>query len=373
MGCVVPKGDQRDSRRTRAGGFDDIRSPQPKKGAAQGKKKHGGQKKKRKAGAQHGAAREAMPKAGPEKLPTPTRRKSRTKKRHVRFAPSQRGSVAPAPCLGELSAPPGPVYRGPGMCATDFAVHSVAEVVPLTATARRYRIALLKGCTDVPDFPACSHVSVKDPDSGQIRPYTPTRVGAGFFELVVESRYPGGVVSGHFARLSAGAPVLVKGPRVGEWEYMTCSAPCLLLLAGGTGVAPMYQVLRHLICWRDHAERGDDSRPRKALLLMSARTVPDLLIGAELDALRKRHPGWVDVHFFVTQHDPREPLRAPPGVSASVTAGRIDGAAVRRCLSASCIEVREAHCLHCGPEPFDEAMDAVLKELGVPEDRISCL
>jgi len=78
------------------------------------------------------------------------------------------------------------------------------------------------------------------------RPYTPTRCKNGMLELVVKL-YPNGVLSKHIFGLNPGDVLKVSKP-VGTFskQQELEQANTILLLAGGTGITPLYAVLRHL-------------------------------------------------------------------------------------------------------------------------------
>lgn len=263
---------------------------------------------------------------------------------------------------------PHALYAGPGMNADEFVPLPLLCVEPVSATARRYRIGLIDVCADVPHMPACSHVSISNgaANQPQVRSYTPSAYGRGWFELVVESRYEGGAVSGHVARLAAGDDVLVRGPRQGVWDLAACAAPTLLLLAGGTGVAPMLQILRQFAAV---VAAGTGSGPRRAVLLFSVRTTNDMLVERELRALTAAHADVIGVRVFVSQQ-PEEDVKA---ACTDATVGRIDVGAIRRCAGELSVDLTMAHCVVCGPPPFDGAMSDALESLEVADDRVSFL
>jgi len=78
------------------------------------------------------------------------------------------------------------------------------------------------------------------------RPYTPTRCKNGMLELVVKL-YPKGVLSQHIFGLNPGDLLKVSKP-VGTFakQPQLEQSNTILLLAGGTGITPLYSLLRHL-------------------------------------------------------------------------------------------------------------------------------
>jgi len=78
------------------------------------------------------------------------------------------------------------------------------------------------------------------------RPYTPIRCQNGVLELVVKV-YPKGVFSKHIFGLNPGEVLKISKP-VGIFSKQQAleKADTVLLLAGGTGITPLFSLLRHL-------------------------------------------------------------------------------------------------------------------------------
>lgn len=103
------------------------------------------------------------------------------------------------------------------------------------------------------------------------RPYTPVSSPdmQGAFELLIKS-YPTGRVSRYLHARQAGDKVLIKGP-FPKLPYRPNMTRRLLMLAGGTGLAPMVQVLHRVL----DAGSGDRT---EVTLLFGSRTRGDILM-----------------------------------------------------------------------------------------------
>ena len=123
------------------------------------------------------------------------------------------------------------------------------------------------------------------------------------------------------------------------------SAP-LLLVGGGTGIAPLRAVA---------LERLDRADAPQVVLLYSARTAEEFAFDEEFAALDRQ--GRLRVHLTVTRD---ERTAEWPGRS-----GRVDDA-----LLAAALPGRDAWCLVCGPAGFVGTVTATLEGLGVPAERI---
>lgn len=122
-------------------------------------------------------------------------------------------------------------------------------------------------------------------DAEHKRPYSPVRCEADRVDLVVKV-YADGIGSNYLRRLKSGDTITVKGP-TGKFDF----APVLErkvqqigMLAGGTGITPIYQLLRHIYDTKEIMPK-----PR-VHVLFSNRTAEDVLLREELEALAKTHP-----------------------------------------------------------------------------------
>ncbi|PGH18237.1 hypothetical protein AJ79_00576 [Helicocarpus griseus UAMH5409] len=199
--------------------------------------------------------------------------------------------------------------------------------------------------TDVLGLPIGQHIAIRADINGKsvARSYTPTSndVDKGRIELVIKV-YPGGLITNYLANLNVGDEVEIRGPK-GAMTYNNTYSKHILMIAGGTGITPMYQLIR-AIC-------SDDNDNTSVSLLYANNTEEDILLKEELDAFAAKCPQKFGVHYvlakaneswkggvgFITQEMIRE--HGPP-VSKDVKA------------------------LLCGPPPMINAMKKNLGALG---------
>jgi NAD(P)H-flavin reductase/hemoglobin-like flavoprotein len=112
----------------------------------------------------------------------------------------------------------------------------------------------------------------------------------GVLELHVKAR-DGGPVSTALVRLARVGDVLRLGPPVGHLALDTASDRDLLLVAGGTGLAPMKALVDQV------ARQGP---ARRVDLFVGARTEDAFYDRADLRRLEQEHP-WLTVHCAVSQ------------------------------------------------------------------------
>ncbi|KAJ7560391.1 hypothetical protein O6H91_04G127500 [Diphasiastrum complanatum] len=204
--------------------------------------------------------------------------------------------------------------------------------------------------TTILGLPIGQHISCLGKDAAGeevIKPYTPTTLDSdvGHFELVVKL-YPQGRMSYHFSQLKVGDTLACKGPK-GRFKYHPNQVRAYGMLAGGSGITPMFQVTRAIL------ENPKDET--KVYLIYANVTLNDILLKDELDGLAKNFPGRLHV-FFV--------LNAPP-VNWSGGVGFVS----QDMIKANCpAPAQDIQILRCGPPPMNKAMASHLDALGYTKD-----
>ncbi|XP_073305218.1 NADH--cytochrome b5 reductase 1-like [Primulina huaijiensis] len=200
--------------------------------------------------------------------------------------------------------------------------------------------------TSVMGLPIGKHISCRGKDSqGEevIKPYTPTTLDSdvGYFELVIKM-YPQGRMSHHFREMREGDYLSVKGPK-GRFNYKPGQVRAFGMLAGGSGLTPMFQVTRAIL------ENPTDRT--KVHLIYANVTLEDILLKDKLDSLAKNYPDSFKVYYVLNQ--PPEEWNGGVGFVSK--------------------EMIQAHCpapasdiqiLRCGPPPMNKAMAGHLDALG---------
>ncbi|KGN59392.1 NADH--cytochrome b5 reductase 1 isoform X1 [Cucumis sativus] len=195
-------------------------------------------------------------------------------------------------------------------------------------------------------LPIGQHLSCRGKDSqGEevIKSYTPTTLDSdvGYFELVIKM-YPQGRMSHHFREMRLGESLAVKGPK-GRFKYQPGQVSAFGMLAGGSGITPMYQVSRAIL------ENPDDKT--KVHLIYANVTLEDILLKEELDLLAKRYPDRFKIYYVLNQ---------PP----EVWDGGV-GFVSKEMIKAHCpAPAADIKILRCGPPPMNKAMGEHLDALG---------
>ncbi|KAJ3078214.1 hypothetical protein HK102_004644 [Quaeritorhiza haematococci] len=169
----------------------------------------------------------------------------------------------------------------------EFRPFTLKEIIPLTPTTSLFRFAASLPAAESNMIPVPSYVVVKD-DSCQIaRAYTPVMYGRYEFDLVVR-RYEEGSVSRFLHGLRTGERVEMRGP-VLSFPYQAGMADEIGMIAGGTGITPMYQLIKHIL-------RNPDD-PTRLTLVYANRTEDEIILRNELELLARTHPDRLRIHY----------------------------------------------------------------------------
>ena len=147
----------------------------------------------------------------------------------------------------------------------------------------------------VSNFPKSFCVMVgRDNEPFAFKPYTPIDINNDHMDLLVKG-YPGGRVSSDLFGLKEGESVLIRGPRDKlEIDRILANKKRLIAFAGGTGIAPIYQVIKFL----NTANLGVD----EIVLFYSNKTVEDILLKDELEALTSKLPAFKILNVIESEH-----------------------------------------------------------------------
>jgi cytochrome-b5 reductase len=138
---------------------------------------------------------------------------------------------------------------------------------------------------DVVGIPIGQHVAIKANVDGQpiSRSYTPisNNLDRGRMELLIKCYPDGKLTSKYLANLETGDEVFFRGPK-GAMKYSPGMCKKIGMIAGGTGITPMYQLIR-AIC-----EHETDTT--EISLVYANRTEEDILLRKELEAFARKYP-----------------------------------------------------------------------------------
>lgn len=170
----------------------------------------------------------------------------------------------------------------------------VAENKQLSHNVHRITFSLPKE-DSILGLPTGQHIAIRADINGKSveRSYTPISNDSDPGRIVVVFKiYPGGVISNYLAGLEKGDLVEIRGPK-GAMTYKKGLTKRIGMIGGGTGITPMYQLIR-AIC-------EDNEDPTTVDLLFANNTEEDILLRDELEGWAKRFPSKFTVNHVLTR------------------------------------------------------------------------
>ncbi|KAL1627705.1 NADH-cytochrome b5 reductase [Neofusicoccum ribis] len=233
-----------------------------------------------------------------------------------------------------------------------FQEFELTEKTVLSHNTAIYRFALPRP-TDILGLPIGQHISIAATIEGQpkevVRSYTPisSDEDRGHVDLLIKS-YPTGNISKYVAGLSVGQSIKVRGPK-GAMVYTPNMVRHFGMIAGGTGITPMLQIIKAINRGRAHGDRTEVD------LLFANVNPEDILLREDLDALAAKDPGF-RVHYVLNN--------PPEGWTGGV--GFVTADMIKAKLPAAAKDVK---VLICGPPPMVSAMKKAAESLGYDKAR----
>jgi len=182
----------------------------------------------------------------------------------------------------------------------------------LLTSKHRYRFALPRP-TDILGLPIGQHIQLSAEISGKeiMRSYTPTSSDddLGHFDLMIKvtfnstfcctcshgpQAYEKGNISRYVSLLKIGDHIRVKGPK-GQFKYSPTLSREIGMIAGGTGITPMLQIIRAAL-------KNPQDNTRLSLIYANV-NYEDILLKKELDELADKYSSRFKV-FYVLNYAP---------------------------------------------------------------------
>jgi cytochrome-b5 reductase len=216
-----------------------------------------------------------------------------------------RTSSAPASPLA--AAPAKPAFTGGDQ---GFVSLKLAEVENVNHNTKRFRFELPEGDM-VSGLHVASAILTKytgpQDEKATLRPYTPIsdEDEKGYIDLLVK-QYKGGPMSTHIHNMTPGQQLDFKGP-LPKYPWSENKHDHIALVAGGTGITPMYQLCRAIF--------KNPNDKTKVTLVFGNVTEEDILLKKEFEELENTYPqrfrafyvldkpaeGWVGNTGYVTK------------------------------------------------------------------------
>eukprot|EP01024_Parvocaulis_polyphysoides_P026157 TRINITY_DN23869_c0_g1_i5.p1 TRINITY_DN23869_c0_g1~~TRINITY_DN23869_c0_g1_i5.p1 ORF type:complete len:276 (+),score=23.82 TRINITY_DN23869_c0_g1_i5:50-877(+) len=235
----------------------------------------------------------------------------------------------------------------------EFQPLTLIDKKQLSHNSYRFRFILPK-----PDMrlglPIGQHISFmyNDSTSGKVvmRSYTPVTDDRtiGYVDFVIKV-YPQGQMSVYVNNLNIGEVLLMRGPK-GKFTYKPNMKRHFGMLAGGTGITPMYQIAQAIL--------SNPKDKTKISLIFGNVTVDDILLKDELEQMALEHPDQFSVHFIVDKQ---------PEGEWNGSVGYITADMIKQYCPAPASDIM---VLRCGPLGMVKAMGNILTELGYQENML---
>ncbi|KAK7425384.1 NADH-cytochrome b5 reductase [Neonectria magnoliae] len=236
-----------------------------------------------------------------------------------------------------------------------FQEFELEEKTVISHNVAIYRFKL-ENPSSILGLPIGQHISIgaklPQPDGTTkeiVRSYTPVSGDhqPGYFDVLIKS-YPQGNISKYMASLVVGQTIRVRGPK-GAFTYTPNMVRHFGMIAGGTGITPMLQVMRAIV-------RGRAAGDKTEVDLIFANVTPqDILLKEDLDALATKDAG-IRVHYVLD--------KPPEGWTGGV--GYVTADMITKWLPKPADDVK---ILLCGPPPMVSGLKKSAESLGFKKAR----
>ncbi|KAI5149228.1 cytochrome-b5 reductase [Enteropsectra breve] len=163
-----------------------------------------------------------------------------------------------------------------------FRVFKIAEIKHTTADTMHFTFVTEE---ELAELVVSSCVMIQA-ENGCVRPYTPIRTFSNGFELLIKI-YKDGVMTQWLSRKKVGDTILINA-YITTKPFLNNEHVNILMVAGGTGITPMYQILQHAFSCNKNIS--------KFTLLNFNKTENDILLKEELIGFPN-----VDTRFILTR------------------------------------------------------------------------
>lgn len=196
-----------------------------------------------------------------------------------------------------------------------------------------------------------------------IRPYTPVsdEDERGHMDLIVK-KYDGGPMSTHLHNMEPGQRLDIKGP-IPKYPWEANKHDHIALIAGGTGITPMYQLCRQI--FKNPADKT------KVTLLFGNVKEEDILLKKEFEDLEQQFPQRFRA-FYVLDNPPDGWKQGKGFISKDLIKTTVPGPSEENVKVFVCGPPGLYKAIS-GPKksPADQGeLDGILKELGYTKEQV---
>jgi len=231
-----------------------------------------------------------------------------------------------------------PSPNGPALSPTEFRSFPLINVYDESPDSKVLRFAFPEADMELGmNLCSCLVLKFTDDDGKEVvRPYTPiSRVHQwGYFEVLVKN-YKESKMGNHLHKMKLGQTIEAKGP-FEKFPYKKNQYKHIGMIAAGTGITPMFQLLREMF-------KETDCKTEVNLIYANRRK-EDVLLGNELNELMELYPAFAP--YFVLSDPPQNWMG---GI------GHVNATMIKQFMP-SPTKVVDGVILVCGPPSFMQAI-----------------
>ncbi|EGC38284.1 hypothetical protein DICPUDRAFT_76093 [Dictyostelium purpureum] len=244
-----------------------------------------------------------------------------------------------------------------------------------TENTYHYQIELPEEHLNLNWISPLSHVSLSkhhdSQDSLDFKSYTPIKQtdDKKYLEFLIKG-YDNGNVSKHIHQLSEGDYLSLKGPiETNESFNFGNQKDYLLMVAGGTGITPMIQIL-----YETFYGKNKPNEKLKFILIYSSNSQDEIIYKKELDQMKEEFNDRLFIHYIITQ-----PKSDSGFDEKTMKKGRINQDLILTCLEPIIIKIipkmitDAMDVLVCGPVQFNNFQSDELLRIGFKSNQIHLL
>eukprot|EP01056_Protomagalhaensia_sp_Gyna25_P000283 Protomagalhaensia_sp_Gyna_25__282@NODE_1132_length_2155_cov_111_949905_g307_i3_p1_GENE_NODE_1132_length_2155_cov_111_949905_g307_i3NODE_1132_length_2155_cov_111_949905_g307_i3_p1_ORF_typecomplete_len254_score29_52NAD_binding_1/PF00175_21/1e28FAD_binding_6/PF00970_24/2_9e14NAD_binding_6/PF08030_12/3_6e10_NODE_1132_length_2155_cov_111_949905_g307_i33631124 len=250
------------------------------------------------------------------------------------------------------------------MDSTEFVEFKLSRIEPATHDTKllSYTITPEGRFRKLETYPVSFCVQLRTPLGDLVRPYTPISQDDTSLQFIIKA-YDQGKMSQFLCNQKLGDNIAVLGP-LPTIKYTPNEFKKIGMICGGTGVTPMFQILKEMF-------RDSDEPATEVTMLYSSRTEHDIVLRNSLLEMAKNHPKRFHLHLVVSE----------PSSSWQGIAGKIHRSMIAHYLHSP--QEPKSIIMVCGPPSMMEdlagrknpdrtqgPLKGVLKELGFTESQV---
>jgi len=229
----------------------------------------------------------------------------------------------------------------------------LTETVPVTHNTILFKFAIPNN--QALNLPIGKHIKVSANIGEEVvsRNYTPITPPStkGHFDLLIKV-YEKGKISKHIHNLKIGDTVEVKGP-TGLFDYKPNKWSKIGMIAGGTGITPLLQVIRAIL--------EDPQENTQITLLFSNSSEEDILLKDVLDEMSSKYKEQFRVYYTISKLQDEK-------LEWKGFKGRITPTMLEETMPSPA--TGDVKILYCGPLEFNKAVTQMLNDLKYTKDMI---